>query len=136
MPTTFLENENRAYATGGRKTSTARVWVTPGTGQIKVNGHGLDEYLQRPSLTMIVRQPLELVQKTAEVDINATVRGGGKSGQAGALRHGIARALSILDPDLRSPLKQEGFLTRDARMVERKKYGLHKARKRHQYSKR
>ncbi|RMF13775.1 MAG: 30S ribosomal protein S9 [Candidatus Dadabacteria bacterium] len=137
MATTHLDTKtNRAYATGGRKTSVSRVWVRPGSGQITINGLPIDEYMDRPVLRMIVRQPLELTQQTDQVDVFATVRGGGKSGQAGALRHGISRALAILNPELRGPLKKEGYLTRDARMVERKKYGLHKARKRHQYSKR
>ena len=137
MATTQLDTKtNRAYATGGRKTSVARVWVSPGSGTITINGLPIDDYMDRPVLRMIVRQPLELTQQTENVDVFATVRGGGKSGQAGALRHGISRALAILNPELRAPLKKEGYLTRDARMVERKKYGLHKARKRHQYSKR
>lgn len=136
MPTVFRESDKRAYATGGRKTSIARVWVTFGTGKITVNGKGLDEYFARPVLSMIVKQPLQTARREQKVDVIATVSGGGKSGQAGALLHGISRALSILEPELRSPLKKEGYLTRDARQVERKKYGLHKARKRHQYSKR
>lgn len=136
MPTVFRENDKRAYATGGRKTSIARVWVTVGSGRISVNGKGLDEYFARPTLSMIVKQPLQTARREGKVDIFATVSGGGKSGQAGALLHGLSRALSILEPDLRGALKKEGFLTRDARQVERKKYGLHKARKRHQYSKR
>ena len=136
MPTVYRENDKRAYATGGRKTSVARVWVTTGSGRISVNGKGLDEYFARPTLSMIVKQPLQTAQRESKVDVMATVSGGGKSGQAGALLHGISRALAILEPTLRSPLKKEGFLTRDARQVERKKYGLHKARKRHQYSKR
>lgn len=136
MATTNLLSEDRAYATGSRKTAVARVWVSRGSGKIKVNGHDLDSYFGRSVLSMIVRQPLETAKCSGKVDIHATVSGGGKSGQAGALRHGLARALAVLDPDLRPALKQEGFLTRDARMVERKKYGLHKARKRHQYSKR
>lgn len=136
MPTVYRENDKRAYATGGRKTSVARVWVTIGSGRISVNGKGLDEYFARPTLSMIVKQPLQTAQRESKIDVMATVSGGGKSGQAGALLHGISRALAILEPSLRSPLKKEGFLTRDARKVERKKYGLHKARKRHQYSKR
>lgn len=136
MPTVFRESDNRAYATGGRKTSVARVWLTPGSGKIQVNGNDVDEYFGRPVLSMIVRQPLETIRGLEEYDIQARVDGGGKSGQAGALQHGIARALAIFKPELRAPLKSEGFLTRDARMVERKKYGYHKARKRHQYSKR
>ncbi len=136
MPTVYRENDKRAYATGGRKSSVARVWVSAGSGRISVNGMGLDEYFARPTLSMIVKQPLQTAQRESKVDVMAFVAGGGKSGQAGALLHGISRALAILEPDLRSPLKKEGFLTRDARKVERKKYGLHKARKRHQYSKR
>lgn len=136
MPSAFMESKNRAYATGGRKTSVARVWAKPGNGKVVINGLGLDQYMDRPVLRMIVRQPLELTKRQDAVDIDVTVAGGGKGGQAGAIRHGISRALSILEPDLRGPLKKEGFLTRDARAVERKKYGLHKARRRHQYSKR
>ena len=136
MPTAYMEKKERAYATGSRKTSVCRVWLTPGDGKVVINGAPLDDYMDRPMLRMIVRQPLELTGREEKVNINATVRGGGKGGQAGALRHGISRALAVFEPDLRSPLKKEGYLTRDARMVERKKYGLHKARKRHQYSKR
>lgn len=136
MPSAYMQSKNRAYATGGRKTSVARVWAKPGSGKIVINGLGLDHYMDRPVLRMIVRQPLELTSRNTAIDIDATVAGGGKGGQAGAIRHGVARALAILEPELRSPLKKEGFLTRDARAVERKKYGLHKARRRHQYSKR
>lgn len=136
MATAGMANKNRAYATGGRKTSVARVWVKAGSGKFTVNGINYDKYLDRPVLRMIVKQPLDVTARNDKVDIEATVTGGGKSGQAGALRHGISRALAILEPELRSALKKEGFLTRDARAVERKKYGLHKARRRHQYSKR
>jgi small subunit ribosomal protein S9 len=136
MASAGMVSKNRAYATGGRKTSVARVWVKAGSGKFMVNGLSYDKYLDRPVLRMIVKQPLDVTARNEKIDIDATVVGGGKSGQAGALRHGVARALAILEPELRSPLKREGFLTRDARAVERKKYGLHKARRRHQYSKR
>jgi len=136
MPTVFLEREDRAYATGSRKTSVARVWITPGSGRITVNGAEPHEYFDREALVVHALLPLEVAKRQEKVDIQATVNGGGKGGQSGALRQGLARALSILEPELRTPLKKEGLLTRDARAVERKKYGLHKARKRHQYSKR
>lgn len=127
---------NYDYGTGRRKTSTARVFLRPGSGNILVNNHPLDEYFGRETARMIVRQPLEIVDATNKVDLKITVRGGGNSGQAGAIRHGIARALLASDESLRSVLRQAGFLTRDARAVERKKVGLRKARKRPQYSKR
>ncbi len=127
---------NQILATGRRKSSTARVFLKPGSGQIKVNSRPLDQYFGRETARMIVRQPLETAQMLDSVDITVTVRGGGSSGQAGAIRHGIARALLAYDSNLRSPLRRAGFLTRDAREVERKKVGLHKARKRPQYSKR
>ncbi len=127
---------NQILATGRRKSSTARVFLKPGSGQIKVNNRPLDEYFGRVTARMIVRQPLETAQMLDSVDLTITVRGGGNSGQAGAIRHGIARALLAHDANLRSPLRRAGFLTRDAREVERKKIGLHKARKRPQYSKR
>ncbi|MBV1906750.1 MAG: 30S ribosomal protein S9 [Pseudomonadales bacterium] len=128
--------EAQYYGTGRRKTSTARVFVRPGNGTIQVNKAPLDEYFGRETARMVVRQPLELVDATSKFDITITVLGGGGSGQAGAIRHGIARALVEYDENLRSPLRQAGFLTRDAREVERKKVGLRKARKRPQYSKR
>ncbi len=124
------------YGTGRRKTAAARVFVQGGTGRILVNNTPLDEYFGRETSRMIVRQPLEVAQLVSNVDVQVTVRGGGASGQAGAIRHGIARALVERDETLRSPMRQAGFLTRDARQVERKKVGLHKARKRPQYSKR
>ncbi|HHH35643.1 MAG TPA: 30S ribosomal protein S9 [Gammaproteobacteria bacterium] len=127
---------NQILATGRRKSSTARVFLKPGSGQIKVNNRPLDQYFGRETARMIVRQPLETAQMLDSVDITVTVRGGGSSGQAGAIRHGIARALLAYDSNLRAPLRRAGFLTRDAREVERKKVGLHKARKRPQYSKR
>jgi len=124
------------YATGRRKSSTARVFLATGTGNIRVNGRPLDKFFGRETARMIVRQPLETVSMLERVDLRVTVTGGGTSGQAGAIRHGIARALIGYNEGLRRPLRQAGFLTRDAREVERKKVGLHKARKRPQYSKR
>ena len=127
----------RFYGTGRRKTSTARVWlISPGKGDIIVNGKNINEYFQRETLKMVIRQPLELTDLLTEFDIKINVKGGGPSGQAGAIRHGISRALLQYNPDLRPVLKKAGFLTRDPRMVERKKYGLKKARKRPQFSKR
>jgi small subunit ribosomal protein S9 len=124
------------YGTGRRKTSSARVFITHGTGNITINKRNIDQYFGREVARMIVRQPLEAVDATNTFDLNITVRGGGSFGQAGAIRHGLARALLQYDETLRVPLRQGGFLTRDAREVERKKIGLHKARKRPQYSKR
>lgn len=124
------------YGTGRRKTSTARVFVRPGTGSIVVNDKPLDQYFGRETSRMIVRQALEIAEMTDKVDVRVTVIGGGNSGQAGSIRHGIARALVEHDENLRTPLRRAGFLTRDARAVERKKVGLRKARKRPQYSKR
>ena len=126
----------RNYGTGRRKTSTARVFLAKGTGAIVVNGKPLDEYFSRETSRMVVRQPLELTGNVEKFDIFVTVLGGGVSGQAGAIRHGIARALLEVDPDFRGPLKKAGFLTRDPRMKERKKPGLKKARKASQFSKR
>ncbi len=127
----------RFYGTGRRKTSTARVWlISPGKGEIIVNNKNIDEYFQRETLKMVIRQPLELTDLLTEFDIRINVSGGGPSGQAGAIRHGISRALLQYNPDLRPALKKAGFLRRDPRMVERKKYGLKKARKRPQFSKR
>ena len=124
------------YATGRRKTSAARVYLATGSGQITVNGRPLDHFFGRETARMVVRQPLETVGLVDRVDVQVTVAGGGNTGQAGAIRHGIARALVSYNEELRSPLRRAGFLTRDAREVERKKVGLHKARKRPQYSKR
>jgi small subunit ribosomal protein S9 len=124
------------YGTGRRKSSTARVFLTTGSGNITVNGRPLDRFFGRETARMIVRQALEAVSMTDRVDLRVTVTGGGTSGQAGAIRHGIARALVRYDEEMRRPLRKAGFLTRDAREVERKKVGLHKARKRPQYSKR
>jgi small subunit ribosomal protein S9 len=124
------------YGTGRRKTSTARVFLRPGSGLIKINGKALDDYFGRQTSRMIVRQPLELVDMTGKVDLVITVEGGGASGQAGAIRHGITRALLEYDDSFRSDLRRAGYVTRDAREVERKKVGLRKARKRPQFSKR
>ena len=124
------------YSTGRRKTSSARVFLQRGTGNIIINGKPIDEYFGRETGRMVVRQPLETVSMTTDFDISVTVRGGGITGQAGAIRHGITRALIKYDETLRRPLRVAGFVTRDAREVERKKVGLHKARKRPQYSKR
>ena len=124
------------YGTGRRKTSTARVFVTSGNGEIKVNEKPLDEYFGRETARMVVRQPLLVVEAADRFNVYVTVKGGGGSGQAGAIRHGIARALVQYDETLRQPLRRAGFLTRDSREVERKKVGLRKARKRPQYSKR
>jgi small subunit ribosomal protein S9 len=128
--------QTRTYGTGRRKTAAARVYVKPGSGNIIVNGRTLAEYFPRQTSQMIVRQPLELVEKHNDLDVTANVAGGGESGQAGAVRHGIARALLDVDPALRSALKSAGFLTRDSRKRERKKPGQPGARKKFQYSKR
>ncbi len=124
------------YATGRRKQAVARVWLRPGSGTITINKRTLDNYFGRETLKMILRQPLELTETDAQFDISVNVTGGGLSGQAGAIRHGITRALMSVDPDLRGTLKKAGFVTRDPRKVERKKYGRPGARKRFQFSKR
>ena len=124
------------YGTGRRKTSTARVFLRPGSGLIEINGKALDDYFGRQTSRMIVRQPLDLVGMTEKIDLVITVEGGGASGQAGAIRHGITRALLEYDESFKSDLRRAGYVTRDAREVERKKVGLHKARKRPQFSKR
>ncbi|MBS64706.1 30S ribosomal protein S9 [Salinisphaera sp. T5B8] len=126
----------QAYGTGRRKTATARVFIKPGSGQITVNKKSLDEYFGRPTSRMIVRQALEATDSSDRFDINVTVAGGGPNGQAGAIRHGLSRALVQYDEMMRAPLRAAGYMTRDARKVERKKIGLHKARKSPQYSKR
>ncbi|MGQ3353443.1 MAG: 30S ribosomal protein S9 [Phreatobacter sp.] len=131
-----LDKLGRAYATGKRKDAVARVWVKPGSGKITVNDRTLEVYFARPVLRMLLRQPLVLVGRDTQYDINVTVAGGGLSGQAGAVRHGISKALTHYEPELRSALKKEGFLTRDSRVVERKKYGKAKARRSFQFSKR
>ncbi len=124
------------YGTGRRKSSTARVFLNSGTGSITINGRDLDSYFGRKTARMVVRQPLELVEMTDKFDVAITVKGGGTTGQAGAIRHGITRALIEYDEALREPLRKAGWVTRDARRVERKKVGLRKARKKPQFSKR
>ena len=124
------------YATGRRKSSTARVFLKPGSGNISINTRTLEDYFGRETSRMVVRQPLELVDMLEKFDLKITVRGGGNNGQAGAIRHGISRALVEYDSELKAELRKAGFITRDARSVERKKIGLHKARKRPQFSKR
>tara|TARA_B100001057_G_scaffold151943_1_gene151995 strand:- start:737 stop:1165 length:429 start_codon:yes stop_codon:yes gene_type:complete len=131
-----LDSKERAYATGRRKNSIARVWLKRGDGDIKINGKSLDKYFSRPVLQMIVNQPLNIIQSESGYEIMATVKGGGLSGQAGAIRHGISKALSLYDVSNRPALKKVGFLTRDPRVVERKKAGLAKARRSYQFSKR
>ena len=131
-----LDAQGRSYATGKRKNAVARVWIKTGSGNLSINGKAIKDYFSRPVLNMLVHQPLELTNKKMNVDTVITVSGGGLSGQAGAIRHGISKALSLLDPNLRSILKSEGLLTRDSRIVERKKYGRRKARRRYQFSKR
>ena len=126
----------RSYATGKRKDAVARVWIKPGSGKVTVNGKPMDEYFARPVLQMILRQPFTVAGREGEFDVQATVKGGGLSGQAGAVKHGISKALQLYDPSLRAALKAAGFLTRDSRVVERKKFGRAKARKSFQFSKR
>ncbi|MEL6218350.1 MAG: 30S ribosomal protein S9 [Pseudomonadota bacterium] len=126
----------RSYATGKRKDAVARVWVKPGSGKIVVNGKELASYFARPVLQMVIGQPFQVANVTGQFDVMCTVKGGGLSGQAGAVKHGISKALSEYDPELRPSLKAAGFLTRDARVVERKKYGRRKARRSFQFSKR
>ena len=131
-----LDSLGRAYATGKRKDAIARVWIKPGTGKITVNDRALEVYFARPVLQMIVHQPLKMVNRVGQYDVMVTVMGGGLSGQAGAVRHGLSKALTHFEPELRPLLKKEGFLTRDSRVVERKKYGKAKARRSFQFSKR
>ena len=126
----------RSYATGKRKNAVARVWIKPGSGKVVVNGKTMAEYFARPVLQMILRQPFTIANVEGQFDVMATVAGGGLSGQAGAVKHGISKALQLYEPSLRGALKAAGFLTRDSRVVERKKYGKAKARKSFQFSKR
>jgi len=128
--------EQKFYATGKRKTSVARVWIKHGTGEITINQRSIDEYFGRPTSKMVVRQPLELTENVGKFDINVNVNGGGPSGQAGAIKHGITKALLEADPQLRASLKKAGFITRDSRIKERKKYGRRAARRSFQFSKR
>lgn len=131
-----LDAKGRAYATGRRKNAIARVWVKRGAGKITVNGKAINIYFARPVLQMLVQQPMVTALRRDQIDVDCTVVGGGLSGQAGAVRHGLARALTNFEPELRSILKKNGFLTRDPRAVERKKYGRAKARRSFQFSKR
>ena len=131
-----LDKFGRAYATGKRKDAVARVWIKPGKGQIVVNDKDFSKYFARPVLQMLLKQPLQTANRLDQYDVQATVKGGGLSGQAGAVRHGISKALTYFEPELRGALKKGGFLTRDSRTVERKKYGKMKARRSFQFSKR
>jgi len=131
-----LDEQGRAYATGKRKNAVARVWIKPGSGVVKVNGREIDRYFARPVLRMVVDQPFQAAARHKQYDVTCTVTGGGLSGQAGAVRHGISKALVNFEPTLRPTLKRGGFLTRDPRVVERKKYGKRKARRSFQFSKR
>ncbi len=131
-----IDKQGRAYATGKRKNAIARVWVKPGSGKITVNGRDQQTYFARPTLRLVINQPFEVTERKGQYDVICTVEGGGLSGQAGAVKHGIAQALSRFEPTLRLAVKQAGFLTRDARVVERKKYGRAKARRSFQFSKR
>jgi len=131
-----IDAHGRSYATGKRKDAIARVWVKRGVGKIVVNGRPIETYFARPVLRMVINQPFQVANRVGQFDVIATVTGGGLSGQAGAVRHGISRALCFFEPELRTPLKANGFLTRDSRVVERKKYGKAKARRSFQFSKR
>jgi len=131
-----IDDQGRAYATGKRKTAVARVWIKPGAGRIIVNKKDHTEYFGRPVLQMIIKQPMVAAERMDQFDVVCTVKGSGPSGQAGAVRHGIAKALTYFEPGLRTVLKKGGFLTRDSRVVERKKYGRKKARRSFQFSKR
>jgi small subunit ribosomal protein S9 len=135
-PTKKRDAQGRSYATGRRKNAVARVWIKPGSGKVTINGREEATYFARPVLRMILRQPLVVTNRETQFDVVATVVGGGLSGQAGAVRHGISRALVNYEPELKPVLKQKGFMTRDSRMVERKKYGKAKARRSFQFSKR
>ena len=131
-----LDKQGRAYATGRRKDAVARVWLKPGSGKIVVNGREQEVYFARPSLRLVINQPFDIADRRGQYDVIATVKGGGLSGQAGAVKHGISQALTRYEPALRTTIKQAGFLTRDPRVVERKKYGRAKARRSFQFSKR
>ena len=130
-----IDKQGRAYATGKRKDAVARVWVKPGSGKIEINTRAFEVYFARPVLRMLIQQPLVATNRTGQFDVVCTVSGGGLSGQAGAVRHGISKALTYFEPELRGVLKKNGFLTRDSRVVERKKYGRAKARRSFQFSK-
>ncbi|MFG1403928.1 30S ribosomal protein S9 [Xanthobacter sediminis] len=131
-----LDKYGRAYATGKRKDAVARVWIRPGTGKITVNDRDIEVYFARPVLRLMINQPFQAAAREGQYDVVCTVTGGGLSGQAGAVRHGLSKALTYYEPELRTPLKKGGFLTRDSRVVERKKYGRAKARRSFQFSKR
>jgi small subunit ribosomal protein S9 len=131
-----IDKDGRAYATGKRKNAVARVWIKPGRGRITINDRDQEEYFARPVLRMMIAQPLQVTDRLGQFDIVATVEGSGLSGQAGAIRHGLSKALTYFEPGLRAVLKPHGFLTRDSRVVERKKYGRAKARRSFQFSKR
>jgi small subunit ribosomal protein S9 len=131
-----LDKYGRAYATGRRKDAVARVWLKPGSGRIVINGREQETYFARPTLRLVINQPFDVADRRGQYDVEATVKGGGLSGQAGAVKHGIAQALTRYEPALRTTVKQAGFLTRDSRVVERKKYGRAKARRSFQFSKR
>ncbi len=134
--TPVVDDLGRSYATGKRKDAVARVWVKPGSGKVTVNGRDQETYFARPTLRLIVNQPFQVAGRENQYDVIATVKGGGLSGQAGAVKHGISKALQLAEPELRAALKAAGFLTRDSRVVERKKYGKAKARRSFQFSKR
>jgi len=131
-----VDDLGRSYATGKRKNAIARVWIKPGTGKVTVNGRTIETFFARPVLRMVINQPFNLTERDGQFDVNCLVNGGGLSGQAGAVKHGISKALTYFEPDLRPVLKKAGFLTRDSRVVERKKPGQKKARKKFQFSKR
>jgi small subunit ribosomal protein S9 len=131
-----VDSLGRTYATGKRKDAVARVWIKPGSGKITVNGRDQETYFARPTLRLVVNQPFQVAGREKQYDVIATVKGGGLSGQAGAVKHGISKAIQLAEPDLRAALKTAGFLTRDSRVVERKKYGKAKARRSFQFSKR
>jgi len=131
-----VDAQGRTYATGKRKDAVARVWIKPGSGKIVVNGRDQETYFARPTLRLVVNQPFAVSGRENQYDVTATVKGGGLSGQAGAVKHGISKAIQLAEPELRAPLKAAGFLTRDSRVVERKKYGRAKARRSFQFSKR
>ncbi len=132
----MLDKQGRAYATGRRKDAVARVWLKPGSGKITINGRDQETYFARPSLRLVINQPFGVAERNGQYDVVCTVKGGGLSGQAGAVKHGISQALTRFEPVLRAPVKAAGFLTRDSRTVERKKYGRAKARRSFQFSKR
>ena len=136
LPEKIVDAQGRAYATGKRKNAVARVWIKPGTGSIVVNGRDVAIYFARPTQQMVINQPFEAANRNDQYDVMCTVKGGGLSGQAGAVRHGISKALALREPELRPILKKVGMLTRDSRVVERKKYGKAKARRSFQFSKR